>query len=1429
MAKVSTIKSFICAVSTACLMMLSLSCGAAASQLWCWEDGYDTLYTPGVYGTMGVTSPSNYPGVRDGAMTWTDADGKLWMMGGYGYDANHDLGYLSDVWSLNISTGNWTWEDGSCYCNVSGVYRNPVDEQGNPIIVPWYPGGRADGMTWTDSNGYLYLFGGQGIDEEGYVGDMTDMWCYDPVNFVWYFIDGYSWCDIKGTYGTKMQYDISNWPGGRQNAVMWYISAYNEIWLFGGNGFDGNGSAGNLNDVWVYSLTDNQWCWVAGSSTIEAKGMLTTKGEYNDTNTPGARSGMYAWLGNDNRLLLFGGYGLDTNGTYGYMNDLWAFDTAGISPTYQWACIDGNTVLPTGGVNLGVYGTKGIPAASNWPGGRSHGTFMTGTDGTSLYMLGGYGYGASGTAYGYLNDLWVFDTVSHNWTWYAGYDSIDNGSYSSGFGAFSDLNTPGGRMGQCAWRDANGNFWTFGGYGADAKMLRVSLNDLWELDSSTKQWAWMDGPLMQNPGGTYGVMGEVTTGTLPGSREFGATWTSPDGALWMYGGYGFDSNGDYGVLGDLWWYDPINYNWVWIGGSNLISPAYKASSPAGRFGSYSWSDPDGDLWMYGGMEHYAGGTAGFAGDLWHLNSINAAWTLIKGNRTLDAPPVYGTQVVAASNNNPGGRMRGQAWVGRDGRLWLFGGQLDQKSTPVKKGNDLWVYDPSTAMWKWVTGSSTANAAGVYGTKGVAASGNTPGARVDSCGWTDENGCLWLFGGYGYDKSGVQNASGGSDLNDLWKFDPSTSKWTWVWGSDSGSAATVAPPEEGVFTATGAPGSRSGSIGWRAVDGRFWIMGGYGPDKTGTTGWLNDYWCYDKDKGQWAHWAGSLTHGACGVYTTLGTLTNGDTPGGRAYGMGWTDGQGSLWLFGGYGLDRNGDIGVENDLWVADPVPFDIELYSADFTKGVSSALVPGAAVDFKWGVRATEAVTDPFWCEVFASKTGGFDQVRIGGTITSSYKNTAGLAANTETVLAPSSIRLNTLPDGTYTLMPCVNRQLVSEHVPERYNYLNNWAPLPYKRLHIHNTQSVTADLTFSGDVTFDINGSDERYVTVSGTVKNDGTGSSGKCWVEVFYGTLTAEATFMQQGTIAGGVNIPALNAGETQSFSITGFVPAGVDARALACIIDSTDVVPEQNETNNVRMRYNKNIIPPGKASGIDLKIMSLTLDSTQLAPTQVAPGTLLNWTVVVKNNGSKDCGNVWLELFASQTGGIDFIRSGITLTKSAYVVGPAVGETKTYTLSKAVNSIGDGMYTAVAVINRAAVSANPGDTNPLDNRMAYGAGRVSVKTAESGTANLTWVSRPTLTRNGTKIKVTGTVKNTGTTACGSFWTELWTGSFQKKTGFFYRSSIISGGQNCTGLAPGATTDISIEGTCAAGQLVGICTDITDLVPETDETDNYYYDYAP
>ena len=506
--------------------------------------------------------------------------------------------------------------------------------------------------------------------------------------------------------------------------------------------------------------------------------------------------------------------------------------------------------------------------------------------------------------------------------------------------------------------------------------------------------------------------------------------------------------------------------------------------------------------------------------------------------------------------------------------------------------------------------------------------------------------------------------------------------------------------------------------------------------------------------------------------------------------------------------------------------FDIILDDADFSAGVAKALTPGDKVDFSWTASTTNPFTDSFWCEVFPSKTGGFDQVRTGATATSSYRVMTGMSSLSET-FAPDTLTLNPLPDGVYTLIGSVNRGNLSGAIAEE-NYANNWAIIPGKRLAVHNTNIKSIDLAMD-KIAWTFDPTNPNNLTVTGRVFNKGTEAMGKpgAWIEVFYGTLTAEGTVMIQGTIGAGHKVDTLPVNAPQNFSLTGSVLGGAKNKALVVMVDSTNIVSESDKTNNYELYYVPSLLPPGKSNGIDLAVVNVQISSQQKVPAQVAPNSKLTYAVTVLNKGTvMPSAPVYLELFASQDGGASVVP-GVTLTWSEKITAPAIGQTKTYTLSKQINPIGDGLYSLVAMVNRDGAPDNPGDMTPLDNRMAFTSTQVSLKTpaVKTGTQNLVWYEGPFFEQDGSKITVTGTIRNVGTAATGPFWIEAFVGTMQAKTGVFYRDKSLQGGDYCIGLQPQEARGISLSGSIKPGQVLGVLADSTDVIAETDETDNYDY----
>ncbi|MGB7549709.1 MAG: kelch repeat-containing protein [Terracidiphilus sp.] len=315
------------------------------------------------------------------------------------------------------------------------------------------------------------------------------------------------------------------------------------------------------------------------------------------------------------------------------------------------------------------------------------------------------------------------------------------------------------------------------------------------------------------------------------------SWTDSSGNLWLFGGDQFN---------DLWEFNPTAKTWTWVSGSSEPSnsvlfgvygslgvPA-AANVPGGRYGSVSWIDTKGNLWLFGGSGLDSTGMLGSLNDLWEFNPVTKEWTWVSGSNTAGANGVYGTQGVASAGNVPGARTEAVSWIDSGGNLWLFGGSSTGNAGDL---NDLWEFNPVTKEWTWVSGSNVTGASrGVYGTQGVAADSNVPGSREGAVSWIDADGNLWLFGG-------TYSASPGGNLNDLWKFNPVTKEWTWVSGSNVTGASRGVYGTQGVAADSNVPGSRENAAGWIDADGNLWLFGGTGPDSTGALGNLNDLWRY----------------------------------------------------------------------------------------------------------------------------------------------------------------------------------------------------------------------------------------------------------------------------------------------------------------------------------------------------------------------------------------------------------------------------------------------------------------------------------------------------------------------------------------------------------------------------------------------------------
>ena len=415
--------------------------------------------------------------------------------------------------------------------------------------------------------------------------------------------------------------------------------------------------------------------------------------------------------------------------------------SAGQAGMWTWIKGDGSTN------GVGVFGIVGVPSPWNKPPHLYEAAEWTDLNG-NFWLFGGGGAG------GYNNALWKFNLLTNEWTWMHGSQTPNSPGNFGIKGIPSPLNDPSSRnFGSFTWVDLQGNLWFFGGSSISGKM-----NDLWKYDPSSNMWTWMKGDTTADAPGIYGTQGIAASTNKPGARDAAFTWTDASGNLWLFGGYGWATNGE-AELNDLWKYDPSTNMWTWIKGDSILinSGIYGTQGIASalnrrppRAGGVTWTDGLGNLWLFGGETDQTFQIVTY-NDLWKYDPVTNMWTWMKGDNTVYGAGIYGTQGVGAPSNKPGARSQAFSWKGTTGiagTLWLFGGRSINGNNGYNL-NDLWKYDISTNVWTWMKGDNTVDVAGIYGSQGTPGILNKPGARRAGVTWTDALGSLCLFGGYGF--------------------------------------------------------------------------------------------------------------------------------------------------------------------------------------------------------------------------------------------------------------------------------------------------------------------------------------------------------------------------------------------------------------------------------------------------------------------------------------------------------------------------------------------------------------------------------------------------------------------------------------------------------------------------------------------------------
>lgn len=424
--------------------VISLTLFSQANQ-WVWLKGSNLADQPAVLGTQGTPAINNTPGKDYEACEWTDNSGNFWL-----------LTFSSYLWKYDPVINMWTWIN-----NGPANYATP---QGVPSVNN-YPGGIGFGaVTWTDLNNNLWLYGGN--SGPGFTSWNANLWRYNIATAEWTWMKGPGACDcIAPNHGVKGVAAASNEPGARIETSCSWVDAAGDLWFFGGQACSGGcaGPAaygGTYGDVWKYDIGTNNWIWMSGPSAVSQPAVYGTIGIPSTANTPGGRIVFASGKDAQGNFILFGG--VDHTNTQ-FRNDLWRYNPATdewtwLSGTnlinqpgsYVAKCVPSATNYPDNGHEVrtrwtddcgnlwlfgpgsfasmtnslwrysvandtwtwvtgtglanqnGVYGVRGVYAATNHPGSRKGGNPWRYK--TDFYMFGGAN--TSGTKN--LNDLWKY-------------------------------------------------------------------------------------------------------------------------------------------------------------------------------------------------------------------------------------------------------------------------------------------------------------------------------------------------------------------------------------------------------------------------------------------------------------------------------------------------------------------------------------------------------------------------------------------------------------------------------------------------------------------------------------------------------------------------------------------------------------------------------------------------------------------------------------------------------------------------------------------------------------------------------------------------------------------------------------------------------------------------------------------------------------
>jgi len=331
--------------------------------------------------------------------------------------------------------------------------------------------------------------------------------------------------------------------------------------------------------------------------------------------------------------------------------------------------------------------------------------------------------------------------------------------------------------------------------------------------------------------------------------------------------------------------------------------------------------------------------------------------------------------------------------------------------------------------------------------------------------------------------------------------------------------------------------------------------------------------------------------------------------------------------------------------------------------------------------------------------------------------------------------------------------------------------------------------------------------ISVTTTVKNQGSGDSGGFYVSIY---LSTDAAINANDRAITTFYVSPLSASVQRTYTVKPLISSNLAAGTyyIGAIADTGNRVGESNENNNSLAGNQISI-----GSKVDLIVSAIS------GPTSASPGQQVASTATAKNQGNANAGQFYVSVYLSTDSIItkDDIEMG-----SGFISGLAPGGQQTLTINSTISaSVAPGSYYIGAIADS---RNNVAESNENNNSLA--GNRMTISRSD---LLMVSVSGPTSATPGQQIGVVATVKNQGNGSSGGFYVSVYLSTDPVITPWddaFETGDLEIGAAYVAGLAASAqqtlTINCTIPSTLTGTYYVGAIADSRNGVAESNENNN-------